>query len=74
MLSNNLDLAKTISENAGLTIQHESRKWIQNFGELPIGACAIISPGMIRNTKYLVPTIGPNYRGAMSTDSKKRDD
>ena len=70
-LKNDVGLARAFINQAGKTVQDECEKWIENFGQPKVGACAITAPGNISTARHLVFTVGPDYNSLPEHDAKQ---
>lgn len=54
-------LARVFVQNGGASIVEDSFKWVETFGTVAVGGCAITTAGNLKNTKYLIHVAGPNW-------------
>ena len=59
-LDHNYGLSDQIASIGGTEVENESKEWVDNCGEVPIGNCAITRSGKLE-CQYVIHTVAPDF-------------
>lgn len=49
-------------KRGGAAIVQDTQQWLNRYGKVPIGGCAVTSAGSLPNTRYLIHVVGPEWK------------